>query len=237
MSNELLKVENVSKNYGRTKAADNISLSVCEGEIAALLGPNGAGKSTMIKSIAGLLRFEGKIEICYFDNRSLEAKRRLGYVPEMPAVYDLLTVGEHMEFIRRAYKVKDDGYGEELLERFELKDKENKLGSELSKGMQQKLSIACALLPRPDVLVFDEPFVGLDPHAIKEIKLIFTELREQNKAVLISTHMLDTIGEYWDLAHIMKEGRILASKHSGEADAQEGIERLFFEITEGGAEA
>lgn len=234
MSKELLKIQNVSKNYGRTKAVDDISFSVHEGEIAALLGPNGAGKSTIIKCIAGLLRFEGKIELCSFDNKSVEAKKRLGYVPEIPAAYDLLTVGEHLEFIRRAYKVEDDGYGDELLERFELKDKEGKLGSELSKGMQQKLSIACALLPKPDVIVFDEPFVGLDPHAIKEMKLIFSELKERGKALLISTHMLDTIGEYWDVAHIMKEGRILASKLSSEEAAQEGLEQLFFEITEGG---
>ena len=84
MSKELLIIQNVSKNYGRTKAVDNISFSVHEGEIAALLGPNGAGKSTIIKSIAGLLRFEGKIELCSFDNKSVEAKKRLGYVPEMP---------------------------------------------------------------------------------------------------------------------------------------------------------
>ncbi len=234
MSKELLKIQNVSKNYGRTKAVDDISFSVHEGEIAALLGPNGAGKSTIIKCIAGLLRFEGKIELCSFDNKSVEAKKRLGYVPEIPAAYDLLTVKEHLEFIRRAYKVEDDGCGDELLERFELKDKEGKLGSELSKGMQQKLSIACALLPKPDVIVFDEPFVGLDPHAIKEMKLIFSELKERGKALLISTHMLDTIGEYWDVAHIMKEGRILASKLSSEEAAQEGLEQLFFEITEGG---
>ncbi len=234
MSKELLKIQNVSKNYGRTRAVDDISFSVHEGEIAALLGPNGAGKSTIIKCIAGLLRFEGKIELCSFDNKSVEAKKRLGYVPEIPAAYDLLTVKEHLEFIRRAYKVEDDGYGDELLERFELKDKEGKLGSELSKGMQQKLSIACALLPKPDVIVFDEPFVGLDPHAIKEMKLIFSELKERGKALLISTHMLDTIGEYWDVAHIMKEGKILASKQSSEESAQEGLEQLFFEITEGG---
>lgn len=234
MSKELLKIQNVSKNYGRTRAVDDISFSVHKGEIAALLGPNGAGKSTIIKCIAGLLRFEGKIELCSFDNKSVEAKKRLGYVPEIPAAYDLLTVKEHLEFIRRAYKVEDDGYGDELLERFELKDKEGKLGSELSKGMQQKLSIACALLPKPDVIVFDEPFVGLDPHAIKEMKLIFSELKERGKALLISTHMLDTIGEYWDVAHIMKEGRILASKLSSEEAAQEGLEQLFFEITEGG---
>ncbi len=234
MSKELLKIQNVSKNYGRTRAVDDISFSVHEGEIAALLGPNGAGKSTIIKCIAGLLRFEGKIELCSFDNKSVEAKKRLGYVPEIPAAYDLLTVKEHLEFIRRAYKVEDDGYGDELLERFELKDKEGKLRSELSKGMQQKLSIACALLPKPDVIVFDEPFVGLDPHAIKEMKLIFSELKERGKALLISTHMLDTIGEYWDVAHIMKEGRILASKLSSEEAAQEGLEQLFFEITEGG---
>ena len=102
MSNELLRVEHVTKSYGKNVANRDISFTVNAGETAVLLGPNGAGKSTIIKCIAGLLRFKGDIFIGGEPNKSIEAKRRLGYIPEMPAVYELLTVAEHLEFIRRA---------------------------------------------------------------------------------------------------------------------------------------
>lgn len=115
MSDELLRIENVTKKYGKTVANSDISFSVNAGETAVLLGPNGAGKSTIIKCIAGLLRFSGNILICGEPNKTLPAKRELGYIPELPAVYELLTVEEHLEFIRRAYRVEDDGYGDSLL--------------------------------------------------------------------------------------------------------------------------
>lgn len=229
----MLVVDSVSKRYKKTLANDNVSFNVNDGEIAVLLGPNGAGKSTIIKSILGLLRYEGVIEIDEKDNRSIEAKRKLGYVPEVPALYDMLTVYEHMEFIRRAYKVEDKSRIDTLLERFELTDKRKKLGKELSKGMQQKVSICCALLPDPKVVIFDEPMVGLDPHAIKELKNVFRELKEQGKTVLISTHMIDTVEDYWDVAYIMKEGKIMAVKHNNpNSGSEKTLEELFFEITE-----
>lgn len=234
----MLKIEHVTKKYGRTLANDDISFQVDDGQIAVLLGPNGAGKSTLIKCIAGLLRFSGGIEIDGFPNKSLEAKRLLGYVPELPAVYDLLTVGEHLEFIRRAYRCEDDGAGDRLLERFELWDKKDKLGKELSKGMQQKLSICCALAHGPKVVVFDEPLVGLDPHAIKELKEVFRELKAAGSTVLISTHMLDSVENYWDVAHIMVNGRFAATKRNTEEDETgKTLEQLFFEITEGAPKA
>ena len=104
----MLSISGVTKRYGKTLANDNISFAVGDGQIGILLGPNGAGKSTIIKCITGLLRFTGRIEINGYENTSLEAKAQLGYIPEMPAVYDLLTVEEHLEFIRRAYKVEDE---------------------------------------------------------------------------------------------------------------------------------
>lgn len=231
----MLNVENVTKKYGKLEANSNISFNVEPGQIAVLLGPNGAGKSTIIKCISGLLRFTGKILIGGYDNKSIEAKRLLGYVPEMPAMYELMTVAEHMEFIRRAYQMEDDGYADYLLERFELADKQDKLGKELSKGMQQKLSICCALLHRPKFIVFDEPLVGLDPHAIKELKKMFVELKEQGCAVLISTHMLDSVEDFWDVAHIMINGSFAATKYNVESSGDEkSLEELFFEITENG---
>ena len=231
----MFEVKNVTKRYGNVLANNNISLSVGDGQIAILLGPNGAGKSTIIKCITGLLRFEGEITIDGHPNKSIEAKRLLGYVPEMPAVYDLLTVSEHLEFIGRAYRLENwQQEADRLLERFELNDKKDKLGKELSKGMQQKLSICCALLHRPKVIIFDEPMVGLDPHAIKQLKEMFRELRDNGTAVLISTHMLDSVEDYWDVAHIMMNGEFAATRYRTQIEASgESLEDLFFSITEG----
>lgn len=230
----MLKIEHVTKRYGKTIANKDISFDVRNGQIAVLLGPNGAGKSTIIKCIAGLLRFAGEITLDGFGNKSLEAKRLLGYIPEMPAVYDLLTVAEHLEFIRRAYRMEDDGYAQTLLERFELWDKKDKLGKELSKGMQQKLSICCALVHKPRVVIFDEPMVGLDPHAIKELKEVFRELKADGASLLISTHMIDSVEDYWDVTHIMMNGEFAATKYNTVDELQsQSLEELFFAITEG----
>ncbi len=227
----MLEVKNVTKKYGKLKANDNISLSVKNGEIAILLGPNGAGKSTLIKSIVGLLRFKGEISINGESNKSLNSKSLIGYIPEMPAVYDMLTVSEHIEFILRAYKKDDDGFGDELLGLFELTDKRNTLGKELSKGMQQKLSICCALVHRPKVVIFDEPMVGLDPHAIKNLKDIFIKLKNEGAAILISTHMLDSVENYWDTAYIMTDGQLKEKIFRDQQGAS--LSEIFFAVTEG----
>jgi ABC-2 type transport system ATP-binding protein len=188
----MLIVKELTKRYENVLAVDNISFEVKSGEIGVLLGPNGAGKSTTIKSIAGLLKFNGTILINGEPNKSLNSKKVFGYVPETAAVYDYLTVWEHMEFIARAYRL-DEAWkesAENLLTRFDMGDKKQMLCKELSKGMQQKVSICCALLINPKMVLFDEPMMGLDPKAIKELKDIFLELREKGCAVLISTHIL-----------------------------------------------
>ncbi len=230
----MLNVSHLTKKYKKTAANDNLSFVVSSGEIAVLAGSNGAGKSTAIKCIAGLLRYEGDIEICGFKNKSLEAKRITGYIPEIPAPFDLLTIWEHMEFIARAYSLEDwKDHAEELMERFQLDDKRNKLGKELSKGMQQKISICCALLIRPRVVLFDEPFVGLDPHAIKELKSIILSLKNDRATVLISTHMLESVSELWDRVLIMMNGRIEAERTREEVEKKgEDLTELFFKITE-----
>jgi ABC-2 type transport system ATP-binding protein len=231
----MLIVNNVTKKYGKFIANDNISFQVDDGEIAVLLGPNGAGKSTIIKCICGLLRFQGDISIDGFDNKSIEAKKAIGYIPEVPVLYDMLTVEEHLEFIARGYNLTDwKEYSEELLKRFELEDKRKKFGKELSKGMQQKVSICCALLPKPKVIIFDEPLVGLDPHGIKALKELIIELKNQGIAMIISTHMIDSVKEFWDVAHIMMDGKIATTRIKEDAEkSNEGLEELFFHITEG----
>lgn len=230
----MINISHLTKKYHRFVANDNISLMVNDGEIAVLAGPNGAGKSTAIKCIAGLLRFEGEIEIAGYNNKSLEAKRILGYVPEIPAPFELLTVWEHMEFIARAYRLENwQERAEELITRMELADKRNRLGKELSKGMQQKISICCALLIEPKVVLFDEPFVGLDPHAIKELKAMLFEMKDRGTTVIISTHMLDSVEEFWDRVFIMMKGRIEAERERKAVERSgENLEELFFSITE-----
>ena len=224
----MLIIENVTKSFKGTRANNSISLQAERGEVALLLGLNGAGKSTLIKCICGLLKFEGRIFVGGFDCRSLEAKRLIGYVPETPALYDYLTVSEHLDFIERAYKCKNPELRQRLLEIFELTDKEDKLGKELSKGMQQKLSICCALLHEPELIIFDEPMVGLDPLAIKNLKSIFLELKNSGKTVLISTHILDSVESYWDKAYILSGGVLKAEMSSDEG---ESLEKLFFSVT------
>lgn len=235
----MINVSHLTKKYKKTAANDNLSFQVQEGEIAVLAGSNGAGKSTAIKCIAGLLRFEGEIEICSFKNKTKEAKQIIGYIPEIPAPFDLLTVWEHMEFIARAYKLDENWRerAEDLMSRMELTDKKDKLGKELSKGMQQKISICCAVLINPRAVLFDEPFVGLDPHAIKELKKLILELKESGASVLISTHMLESVSEMWDKVFIMMNGRIEAERTRADiANSGEDLIQLFFDITEGGGD-
>ena len=234
----MLTVNDLTKRYRNVVANDHLSFTVDPGEITVLVGPNGAGKSTAIKCIAGLLRFEGEVLVGGHPNKTVEAKRQFGYIPELPALFETLTVAEHMEFIGRAYQVPDwQQQADRLLERMEMDDKKDKLGKELSKGMQQKLSICCALLPRPKAVMFDEPFIGLDPHAIKELKTMILEMREEGSAVLISTHMLDSVDEFWDKVLIMMDGRIAAVRTRAEIQQTgENLEQLFFSITEGDRE-
>lgn len=231
----MLIIKNLTKTYGKLKACDNINLELVDGSTNVLLGPNGAGKSTMMKSILGLLKYEGTITVDGFENKTSEARRLIGYIPELPALYPNLTVYEHMEFLARVYKLKD--YKERidyLLDKFDLADKKKKFGDELSKGMQQKLNICLGLLPDPEVILLDEPMIGLDPHAIKELKSMISEMRKMGKTLLISTHIIDSIDMIWDKAIIMQDGKVKANITKDELDGKEQtLEELFFSVTEG----
>lgn len=230
----MLEIQNLTKKYGKHLAVDHVTFTVQSGQVGILLGPNGAGKSTIIKSIAGLLRYEGGVGIERMPARDLEAKRIFAYVPEIPAMFDALTVREHIEYVRRAYdsKITEEGV-QQLLARFELEDKQEKLGNELSKGMMQKVSICCALAIQPKVILLDEPMVGLDPAAIKELKEMVLELRSHGVTILISTHMLEMVKELWDVMFIMERGRIVGT-FTREQAKDADIEDLFFQITGGG---
>lgn len=229
----MIEVKNLTKYYNNklAPAVKNVSFCANPGEITVLLGPNGAGKSTTIKSIANLLSYLGEIKICGYPNASVEAKKCFGYVPEVPMLYDLLTVDETIEFIAKAYRM--EGYEEnreKYLEMFQLKKQREKLAKELSKGMRQKLSMILALMINPKALLVDEPMVGLDPASIEEVLQLFVSLKQEGTSILISTHIIDVVNEVWDCAHIMDKGQIVRSIRRGE-EGSETLKQIFFETT------
>ena len=231
----MLNVFHVTKKYAKVTACNDVSFHLDPGSVTVLLGPNGAGKSTLMKSIIGFLRYDGQITVGGLPNKTPEARRLLGYIPEMPALYPHLTASEHMEFLARAYRLTDYKQSvDELFQQFELSDKRKKFGDELSKGMQQKLNICLGLLPQPSMLLLDEPMIGLDPHAIKELKQLMGEMRNEGKTVLVSTHMIDSVDMLWDRTIIMQDGQIRANLTREELERDgRTLEQLFFDVTEG----
>ena len=231
----MLKVSHVTKRYGKVIACNDVDFELAPGSVTVLLGPNGAGKSTLMKSIIGFLKYEGQIQVGGYPNKTTDARRLLGYIPEMPSLYPNLTVSEHMEFLARAYRLSDyRDRMETLFRRFELVDKKKKFGDELSKGMQQKLNICLGLLPDPSVLLLDEPMIGLDPHAIKELKAMIEQMRSQGKTLLVSTHIIDSVDMLWDRTIIMQGGVVKANitREELEKDGRT-LEQLYFDVTEG----
>ncbi len=229
----MIEVEHLTKNYGKVVGAKDVSLTALPGEITILLGENGAGKSTTIKSITGLLKYQGEIKICGYENRSTEAKRCFGYIPETPVLYDKLTVAEHIDFIGSAYKI--DNYrqvADELLRGFHLEEKRKTVAKELSKGMRQKLSMLLALLIRPRALLVDEPMMGLDPASIEETLVMFAALKKGGASVLISTHIIDVVDEILDSAYIMKKGEVLAKVQRADLRG-DTLKEIFFRYDAG----
>jgi len=240
----LLEVQQVTKRYRRFTALTDLSFGVDAGEIVGLLGPNGAGKTTTLRCISGIVRpSQGRVTVGGFSmaEQEQEAKRLLAFVPEQPNPYELLTVWEHLRFIALAYNT-SDGFtmrAEELLERFDLAPKRNELVGTLSKGMRQKLTIACAFLHRARVFLFDEPLIGLDPRAARELKgQIAHAARVEGAAVLVSTHMLETAQNLCDRVVILRQGIKVAEGTMADLRARTAIggeaslEEIFFSLTD-----
>lgn len=224
----MLSIVNLCKKYNSKYALRNLNIHIGRGEIGILVGENGAGKTTTINSIAGLLKYEGSIEINGISNTSVSAKRILGIVPEVANPYDNLTVYEHMEYIAKAYKISDwQNDAEDLLKRFNMLDESNKLGKELSKGMRQKLNICMTLLHNPKVIIFDEPIIGLDPMAITEMKKIIVERKNTGCAILICTHILDTVAGFWDKAYILSKGQLIKEVIKSQLSETTSLEEIY----------
>ncbi len=210
----MLIVENLVKSFKGFCAVDGVSFRVEPGEIVGLLGPNGAGKTTTLRCITGILKPDsGRIQIGEYDLAQDEtsAKRLLAFIPEMPNPYELLTVREHMKLTAMCYGTLNlyEARADQLLERYELKDKANTLAGTLSKGMKQKLAVLCALVHDAKVFLCDEPLMGIDPKGQYTLKSDLMRLRDEGCAILVSTHQLDTAERLCDRVIIMHKGRVL----------------------------
>lgn len=212
----LLTVEELSKKYNEKAGLVNLNFSLEEGEILGLVGPNGAGKSTSIKALLGLIEADhGHV---WFGPERMpvaypEVKRLIGYVPEFPILYSDLTIREHAHFLGMAYGLSKRELAsryDELVRRFDLLGKEDKPAIYLSKGMEQKLSMLCALIFRPRILIADEPFNGLDPKGQRELKDMLADIKERQGGVLLCTHQLDTAEKVCDRFLILNEGQQIA---------------------------
>ncbi len=210
----MIEVDHLTKHYGDFVAVDDLSFTVAPGEILGLVGPNGAGKTTTLRCLVGILRpTTGALRIGGHDLAvaPVAAKRQLAWMPDEPHLFDYLTVGEHLALTARLYGVAGAGErGRLLLEELELADKTDALPGELSRGMKQKLAIACGLLHEPAAMLFDEPLTGLDPFGIRRMKGTIVERKKRGAAIVVSSHLLHLVEEIADRVLIVQNGRRVA---------------------------
>jgi ABC-2 type transport system ATP-binding protein len=238
----MLDVEHLTKRYGDLTAVSDLSFAAAPGEILGLVGPNGAGKTTTLRCIAGVLRpSDGRVAIAGHDVRKqpIPAKQALAYIPDTPHPFDMLTVVEHLRFTALAYRVPDaEARFDDLLAELELSEKRDALATTLSRGMRQKLAIACAFVRDPSVVLFDEPLTGLDPRAIRSMRESIRKRADDGAAVLISSHLLDLVERLCDRVLVLHEGHTLALgsldeiRAAAAARTDATLEEAFFAITE-----
>jgi ABC-2 type transport system ATP-binding protein len=240
----VIRLTGLTKHYGKFTAVNGIDLEVPRGELFGLLGPNGAGKTTTLRMIAGILRpTSGVVEVGGVDiqRHPLEAKARLGYIPDRPFVYDKLTGGEFLRFAAALYGQQGavvERRIDELLEFFELTPWKDELTETYSHGMRQKLIISGALVHRPDVIVVDEPMVGLDPKSARLLKDLFRQFVDRGGTVLMSTHTLEVAEVMCDRIAILYRGKIAAEGTMDDlrqqtASESTSLEDLFLKLTGG----
>jgi len=240
----VIRLTALTKRYGKFTAVDGIDLEVPRGELFGLLGPNGAGKTTSIRMIVGILRpTSGTVTIGGIDiqARPLEAKAKLGYIPDRPFVYDKLTGGEFLRFCAELYGLQGAGVErriDELMAVFELAAWKGELTETYSHGMRQKLIIAGALVHRPEVIVVDEPMVGLDPKSARLLKELLRQYVSRGGTVIMSTHTMEIAEAMCDRIAIVHRGKLAAHGTMAELRRQtssEGmsLEDLFLKLTGG----
>lgn len=235
----MIEIKNVTKTYNNSKKAiDNISFTVNDGEIFAFIGHNGAGKTTTIKSIVGILNFEeGDILINgkSIKRDEIEAKKQIAYVPDNPDLYENMKAIDFINFMCDMYgitgKMRKNNI-EKYSKMFEVENKLNDEISSLSHGMKQKIALISALVHEPKVLIMDEPFVGLDPKAVFDMKEIMNEMCKEGKTVFFSTHILDVAEKLCSRVAIIKQGKIVKVGRMNEIKGDESLEQVFLELEE-----
>ncbi len=238
----MIQVELLTKLYGDFTAVNELSFSLQPGEVLGLVGPNGAGKTTTMRCLAGIIPpTRGTINVCGHNlaTDTIAAKRQLAFFSDEPRLFDYLTVWQHLNFVARIYNVANfEPLGRTLLEELELADKVDKLPGELSRGMKQKLAIACGLLHSPKVMYFDEPLTGLDPMGIRRMKDSILKRARDGAVIIISSHLLHLVQEICSRILILKNGRKvidgtiaeIAQKYAGET-GEANLEEVFFRAT------
>jgi ABC-2 type transport system ATP-binding protein len=238
----MIEVEALTKLYGDFVAVRELSFRVQPGEVVGLVGPNGAGKTTTMRCLAGIIPpTRGAVRICGHSlaEEPLAAKQLLAFFTDEPRLFDYLTVEQHLAFTARIYGVADyESIGEQLLGELELLEKRSALPSELSRGMKQKLAIACGLLHQPKVMYFDEPLTGLDPMGIRRMKDSILKRARAGAAIMISSHLLHLVEEICSHILILKNGvkvidgtiEEITQKFS-ELSPDANLEEVFFRAT------
>ena len=237
----MIEIKGLTKKYGNRVAVDNVSFKIRNGHIYGLLGPNGAGKSTTMNIIAGCLApTEGTVLINGYDicDRPIEAKRQIGYLPEQPPLFGDMTPFEYLCFVAEAKGVKDDLIDRQVKEAMTVTDiygVKDRLIRNLSKGYRQRVGIAQAMLGSPDIIILDEPTVGLDPRQLTEIRALIRKLGEK-LTVIVSSHILTEISELCDHVVILSEGRVVADDDMAALEARVSPEKTIRMTVKGDAE-
>jgi ABC-2 type transport system ATP-binding protein len=242
----MIEVQGLAKRYGNFVAVRDLSFTVQPGEVLGLVGPNGAGKTSTLRCLTGIIPASaGTVQIAGHNiaDDPVSAKRALAFFPDEPRLFDYLTVRQHLNFVARIYGVAHhEEIGDPLLEELEIADKADCLPGELSRGMKQKLAIACGLLHGPKVMFFDEPLTGLDPLGIRRMKDSILKRARDGAAVVLSSHLLHLLQEVCSHVLILKKGEKIAhgtlpevAAQFAHGEANVSLEEIFIRAT-GGSE-
>ncbi len=244
----MIQIENITKEFGKVIAVNNLKLEIDKGQFFGFLGQNGAGKTTTVKMITGLLRpTAGRILIDDLDvqKHPVQVKKRIGYVPDDPYIYEKLTGREFLRFVGGLFDM-DEAKQEEridwLLDMFQMQSMADKRSEEYSHGMRQKIVMSSAILHEPDIIIVDEPMVGLDPQSARLLKDILKKLSKRGTTIFMSSHSLSVVEELCDRIGIIKEGTLIALGSLDDLrqmakSHHETLEELFLELTGGAIDA
>jgi len=239
---DAVKIVALVKDFGNTRAINNLNFSIAEGQVFGLLGPNGSGKSTLMKMMTGIIKpTSGSIRIFNDDPQEnpIAVRRTIGYVPETPRLYDFLTAREYLDFIADVYGVPFDVKKERIahfLDAFDLKGREDEMISGYSQGMRQKVAIAGAMMHKPKLLIMDEPLNGLDPRSAKIVKDLLNKLAADGITVIFSTHILEIAQAICNRVAIIYKGALLSEGNIGDLKQMVGmpgssLEEVFLRLT------